>query len=316
LLGKRADDPLVMRFLRLSAALVVLGVVSVLAGCGGGGGTTVSGEPISLEQLSRAATSSAEAESGRFAFSLEMSMPGTDKPFAFTGEGAFDAGPNRAQLSFDFSSFAELLGGLFSGFAGPGAQAPDFGDPSAWRIEAVQDDEVVYMRFPAMSSELPEGKSWVRVAAGETAEMHGFDFSQLEDFTKNDPREALGFLRAASERIETVGTEELRGATTTHYRATVNLAEYEKLVPASEREELGSMTNDLLEQSGLDELPVDLWLDEDGFVRQLVMSFSAKQPGTTEPVDGSMKFELWDYGKAVDIDLPPASQVVDAASLD
>jgi hypothetical protein len=306
----------VKRFLRLSGTLAVLGLVAVLTGCGAGGGTAVSGESLSLEQLSRAATSSAEADSGRFAFSLEMTMPGTDKPFAFAGEGAFDATSNRAQLNFDFSSFAELLGGLFSGFAGPGAQAPDFGDPSAWRIEAVQDDEVVYMRFPAMSSELPEGKSWVRVAAGETAEMHGFDFSQLEDFTNNDPRKALGFLRAASERIETVGTEELRGATTTHYRATVDLAEYEKLVPASEREELGSMTGDLVEQSGVDEVPLDIWLDEDGLVRQLVMSFSATQPGTTEKVDGSMTFELWDYGEAIDIELPPAAQVVDAASLE
>jgi hypothetical protein len=294
----------------------MLGGVAVLAGCGGGGGTTVSGEPISFEQLSRAATSSAEAKSGRFGFALEMSMPGTDKPFAFDGEGAFDASSNRAHLTFDFASFAELLGGLFSGFAGPGAQAPDFGDPSAWKIEAVQDGDVMYMQFPAMASELPEGKSWVRMAAGETAETQGFDFSQLEDFTKNDPRKALGFLRAASDRVETVGTEELRGATTTHYRATVNLAEYEKLVPASEREELGSIAGELVEQSGLDDLPVDIWLDEDGLVRQLVMSFSATQPGTTQTVNGSMTFELWDYGKTVDIDVPPLADVVDAASLD
>lgn len=316
MLRESADDALVTRYLRLSTALAVLGVVAVLAGCGAGGGTTVSGEPIGLEQLSVAATSSAETESGRFAFSLEMSMPGTEKPFAFAGEGAFDARSNRAQLSFDFSSFAELLGGLFSGFGGPGSQAPDLGDPSAWRIEAVQDGEVAYMRFPAMSSELPAGKSWVRIAVGETADVQGFQLSQLEEFTTNDPRKALGFLRAASDRIETVGTEELRGTTTTHYRATVDLAEYEKLVPPSEREELGSMTGDLVEQSGLEELPVDIWIDEDGLVRQLAMSFSSTQPGTTQKVDGSMTFELWDYGEAIEIDLPPPAQVVDAAALD
>jgi hypothetical protein len=304
----------VTRFLRLSATLAVLGVVAVLAGCGGSGGTTVSGEPISFEQLSQAATSSADAKSGRFAFSLEMSMPGA--PFAFAGEGAFDASANRAQLSFDFSSFAELLGGLFSGFAGPGAQAPDFGDPSAWRIEAIQDGDVAYMKFPAMSSELPAGKSWVRMAAGETAELKGFDFSQLEDMTENDPRKMLDFLRAAGGAIETVGTEELRGTTTTHYRVTVDLAEYEKLVPESEREELGTMAGDLLEESGLAELPVDIWLDEEGLVRRLAMSFSGTQPGTTEKVDGSMTFELWDYGEQLDIELPPPAQVVEAASLD
>jgi hypothetical protein len=306
----------VQRFLRLSTTLALLVGVVVLAGCGGGGGTAVSGEPISFQQLSQAATSSADARSGRFAFSLEMSMPGAEKPFAFAGEGAFDASTDRAELSFDFSSFAELLGGLFAGFAGPGTKAPDFGDPSAWQIEAVQDGDVVYMRFPAVSSELPAGKSWVRVAAGEKADLQGFDFSQLEDLAANDPRELLDVLRAAGGEIETVGTEDLRGTSTTHYRVTVNLAEYEKLVPASEREEPDSMAGDLLEQSGLEELPVDIWLDGEGFVRKLGMSFSSEQPGTTEMVDGSMTFELWDYGETVDIELPPAAQVVDAATLD
>lgn len=304
------------RLLRLPAALALLVSLAVVAGCGGGTGTAVSGEPISFEQLSRAATSSAEATSGRFGFSFEMTMPGTEKPFAFAGEGAFDARSERAELSFDFSSFAELLGGLFSGFAGPGAKAPDFGDPSAWRIDAVQDGDVVYMRFPAMASELPAGKSWVRMDAGETAKAQGFNFTQLEDVTSIDPRKMLEFLRAASGGIETVGTEELRGAETTHYRATVDLAEYEKLVPADKREELRSMMGEMVEQSGLAEFPVDVWLDDHGLVRQVVMSFSATQPGTTEKVDASMKFELWDYGKALGIELPPAAQVVDAASLD
>jgi hypothetical protein len=303
--------------LRLAAVCVLLGSLAAAAGCGGGSGTSVtSGQPISFEQLSQAAASSADATSGRFGFSLEMTMPGTTKPFAFSGEGAFDASTDRAQLSFDFSSFAEMLGGLFSGFAGPDAQAPDFGDPSAWKIEAVQDGDVMYMRFPAMSSELPAGKSWVRMDLGEAARAQGFDFSQLQDLTGNDPRKTLEFLRAASGGIETVGTEELRGVTTTHYRATVNLADYEKLVPPSEREELRSMMGEVIEQTGLDEIPVDVWLDAHGLVRQLEMSFSATQPGTTETVDAAMTFELYDYGKLVDIELPPAGQVVDAADVD
>jgi hypothetical protein len=304
------------RLPRLAALFCGLGALAVAAGCGGGGTAAGTDEPISFEQLSRAATTSAEAATGRFAFSMEMTMPGTTKSFAFSGEGAFDASTNRAALSLDFSAFAELLGGLVTGLGGSSADAPDFDDESAWQIEAVQDGEVMYMRFPAVSSQLPAGKSWVRMDLREAGKAQGFDFSELRDFTTNDPRKMLDFLRAASEQIETVGTEELRGVGTTHYRATVNLADYEKLAPASKREELRSMLGEMIGQTGLDEIPVDVWLDELGLVRRLHMSFTDTQPGTTDSVQATMTFELYDYGKVVDVELPPAAEVVDAAALD
>lgn len=303
------------RLPRFAALFCVLGALTVVAGCGGGtpAGTV---EPISFEQLSQAATTSADAATGRFAFSMEMTMPGTPDPFTFSGEGAFDASSNRAALSVDFSSFAELLGGLFTGLGGSKANAPDLGDPTAWRIEAVQDGEVMYVRFPAMASELPAGKSWVRMNLAEAGKAQGFDFSELQDFTSNDPRKMLDFLRAASDHIETVGTEELRGVDTTHYRATVNLADYDQLAPESKREELRSMLGEMIEQTGLDEIPVDVWLDEFGLVRRLDMSFTATQPGTTDSLRATMTFELYDYGKDVQVDLPPPAEVVDTAALD
>jgi hypothetical protein len=72
----------------------------------------------------------------------------------------------------------------------------------------------------------------------------------------------------------------------------------------------------MIEQTGFDEIPVDVWLDELGLVRRLDMSFTATQPGTTDSVQAAMTFELYDYGKVVDLELPPAAEVVDAASLD
>jgi hypothetical protein len=84
------------RLLRPPAAFAALCSVAVLAGCGGGASVT-GGEPISFEQLSQAARTSADASSGRFSFSLEMGLPGADKPFAFAGEGAFDV-PPRAEV--------------------------------------------------------------------------------------------------------------------------------------------------------------------------------------------------------------------------
>jgi hypothetical protein len=301
--------------LRLTALLAVLGSAVALAGCGGGSGST-SAEAITFEQLAEAASSSADATSGRFEFSFEMTTPDLDEPFAFSGNGVFDTSADRAQIALDFSSFAKVLGGIFGSFAGPGRKAPDFGDVSAWQIDAVQDGDVMYMRFPALSPQLPAGKSWVRMAVDEAAKDEGFNFSQLQDATNNDPRKLLEFLRAASGEIETVGTEELRGVSTTHYRAQVDLRKYETLVPPDKREELRSTMSDVLARTGLAELPVDVWLDEQGLVRKVVMSLSATDPSSGDPVAGSIGFELWDYGQDVDIEVPPAAEVVDASQID
>jgi hypothetical protein len=297
------------RFLMLFA---LAGVVAVLGACGGGG-ASLSAEPLSLAQLTSAAETSAEASSGRFEFSMDMALPGAPGAFAFSGDGAFDTTNDRASLSFDLSSLAGLLGGLAAGLGG--ADAPDFSDPAAWKIDAVTDGKVVYLKFPVIADQLPEGKSWVRVDPSATGTAAGFDLSELEQFTSNDPRSLLDFLKAVSGEIETVGTEELRGVATTHYRATIDLRNYEQLVPPADREELRTMLGDLVEQSGLAEMPFDVWLDESGLVRKVELTFSASPSGTADALDASVSFELFDYGADVDIAVPAADEVVDASAL-
>lgn len=303
------------RSLRLPTLCALAGLVAVLAaGCGGGdGGSAVSGEPISLRELAKAARSSADATSGRFAFSMDLSFPGAKQPFAFTGEGAFDAMSERASFTLDMSSFASLLGGLFAGAAPAGA--PDFGDPDGWQIEAILDGHVMYLRFPAMAEQLPGGKSWVREDLQASVQASGIDFGDFQQFTNNDPRAILDFLRAVSGDIETVGAESVRGVDTTHYRTTIDPLDYEKLAPPDKREELGSLVHEMVAQSGIGKIPVDIWVDEFGFVRKLTMAFSATQPSTTQSAEASMTFELYDYGAEVAIELPPAAQVVDASAL-
>jgi len=318
--GEATRPPTILGMIR-SFGIVLLSSLAALslalvAGCGGSGGNTaVAGEPISFQELAKSASSSSDATSGRFAFDMTMSFPGADEPFAFSGEGAFDARSKRASFSVDMSSLASLLGGLFAGMAGSStASGPDFDDPSAWKIEAVQDGTVSYVRFPALDEQLPNGKSWIRTDS-RTAAGQGFDVSQFDQLASNDPRELLDFLQGVSGEIETVGSEVLRGVKTTHYRATIDPLEYAKLAPAEKQQELQSLVEQMAGQSGLGEIPVDVWLDESGLVRKLTMAFSATQPGTSEQSNVSMTFELYDYGEAVDIALPPQSEVVDASAL-
>lgn len=311
------SDSSLMRLRLCGALLASLGVL-LLAGCGGGSGSSagVSGEPISFEQLAQSASTSAEAKSGRFAFDLTMTFPGTDEPFAFSGEGAFDEASGRASFAVDMSSVAKLLGGFIAGLAGPNAtDVPDFSDPAGWQIEVVQDGEVGYMRFPALDEQLPEGKSWIRADETDASAQSGFDFEELGQFAKSDPRELLDALRAVSSDIETVGSEQLRGVETTHYRAVIDPAELGTLAPGNEQQSSQTLVDEITAQSGLGPVPVDVWIDATGLVRKLSMAFEATEPGTSQSSEVSMTFELWDYGEAVEIALPPASQVADASAV-
>jgi hypothetical protein len=292
----------------LVATLTIAGVV----GCGGSDtAQPVAGEPVSLEELSHSASTSADARSGRFSFSMTMSSPQADEPFAFTGEGAFDTASDRASFSMDLSSLAKLLGGFVAGLAGPNAKGvPDFDDPSGWQVDAVRAGTVSYVRFPAAADRLPAGKSWIRTDG--RANLQGSD---LDQFATSDPRTLLDVLRAASAEIETIGSEELHGVQTTHYRGGIDPRLYAKVAPTEKREELFSLVEQMGVQSGLATVPVDVWLDPDGLVRKLSLEISATQPRGSESSDASVAFELWDYGEDVEIALPPASQVVEASAV-
>jgi hypothetical protein len=115
--------------------------------------------------------------------------------------------------------------------------------------------------------------------------------------------------------VETVGSEELRGVATTHYRAVIDPSELSKLAPPQGATASQSLVDRITEQSGLDPVPVDVWIDDTGLVRKLAMAFEATDASTSQSSDVSVSFEIWDYGEAVEIELPPAPQVVDAATV-
>ena len=303
--------------LRLCGASLAAAGALLAVGCGGGdSSSSVSGEPISFEQLARSASTSAEAKSGRFAFDLSMTFPGSDEPFALSGEGAFDEVSGRSSFAVDMSSFAKLLGGFVAGLAGPNAKdVPDFDDPTGWKIEVVQDGDVGYLRFPALDDQLPEGKSWIRADETDASARSGFDFDEFEQFAESDPRELLDALRAVTSDIEMVGSEQLRGARTTHYRAVIDPVELAKFAPTGDQASSQSLVDQITAQSGFGPVPVDVWIDATGLVRKLSMAFEATEPGTTRSSKVSMAFELWDYGETVEIALPPASQVADASAV-
>ena len=293
---------------RLLALLSVTALAVVAAGCGG---STVAAGP-DLTSFASAASASAASESGRFELEMELSLPGTDKSLGFSATGGFDTPGRRAEIDLDLSSLATLMAGLGESFGGTtSGDLPN--DPKSWRLEAIQDGDTVYVHFPLLAKQLPGGKSWVKGDAAELASQAGSGLGQFGSLAGTDPRDTFAFLKAVSGGIETVGGESVRGTDTTHYRATIDLAKVMGMLSKEKRQGLGSLDT-LLGQSGLSELPLDVWLDAEQRVRKLELSFEMSQPGSGE-MRASMTVELFDYGKPLDVTLPPADEVVDAATL-
>jgi len=241
-------------------------------------------------------------------------MPGFSDAFRFGGEGAWDAKVGKTQMSLDLSSLVDMMKGMAGSLGGDASAAGLDGDD--FKFEVVLDGLVMYMRMPFLADKLPGGKEWVKIDLREAAsQVPGLDLDQFMQFANNGPQTTLEYLEGVSGPIEPVGTETVHGARTTQYRTSIDVAKMTNAVPEGQREALGSMIDQLVKQTGLDSIPVDVWVGEDGLVRKLVMTLTMKQPGGSDSATASMTFELFDYGEPVHITLPLSSDTADYRSL-
>jgi hypothetical protein len=85
----------------------------------------------------------------------------------------------------------------------------------------------------------------------------------------------LQLLAGANGQVLSYGDEDIDGVDTTHYKVTINVADALRSTPAR----LRTTTPEELTAFGIDELPLDVWLDEDGQLRRMQLKLSAQ--GTT-----------------------------------
>ena len=263
--------------------LPLLALSLLVAGCGGDGG------PAPEAAVAEAAGKTTDAGSGRIAITADTEVPkrGT---LSFNGEGVFDYRERRGHMSLDLSALA-------------GAANPD-----AARADFVFDDLVMYMRFPALARELGTKKPWLKIDLEAAGKQQGVDLSQFTQFNQ-DPTQAIQYLRAASKGIEEVGTEDVRGVETTHYRATIDLRKVPDVVPEEQRDALRQSVDAIIERTGQSEIPTDVWIDEEGRVRK--QRYTQRIPAGTDELEQTITMELYDFGTEVTVEIPPANQVTD-----
>jgi hypothetical protein len=287
--------------------LILLGLVASLAVVAAGCGGTSMAVP-ELTSFDTVAAKSSSADAARFAMEMKVTMPGTSKALAFSADGAFDTSAQRSEMTVDMAAFADLFKMLGSSLGG--TVTGDMGSADDWKLHVIQDGKTAYIQFPLLTKQLPAGKTWVMGDAKDLSQADAGGIGQFGSLAGTDPKDVFGILKAVSGSIEAVGTEEIRGVETSHYRATLDPVKIQKLMPS------GSSLDGLGASAGtVDEVPLDIWIDADQRVRKLSVEAEQKQPGTDKTAKASLVLEVYDYGTSVDIQLPPADQVADASTL-
>src|SRR5262249_52893891 len=125
-------------------------------------------------------------------------------------------------------------------------------------------DGVVYVHLPSLSNRLAGGRPWMALGLPADATGGGMTSSPFGLAGSTDPTQVIGFLEKVSDDVKLVGPETIRGVDTTHYSATVDFA---KVV---DRANVPSgMRDTIMQFSGLfGNVPVDVWIDGDGRLRQ------------------------------------------------
>jgi hypothetical protein len=281
---------------RLSLALLLL-LVPLAAAC--------SNDTLSVDPVARAAETTSKADTMHLSMRMRIAAPAT-APMTMTAEGAFDNTAKRGSMTLDMSDFARQI---------PEGNA--LADPSLWRGEEVFDfsrSPVLYMRFPFMTKALPGSKPWIRVDMQQLGKRVGLDFGALVQSNQSNPAQQLDYLRSVGGDLKDLGQETVGGVETTHYRGTVDLDKYEKLVPRDQRESVRKTIEQLQQtMGGRSTYPVDVWVDSSDRVRRMAFDMTSNTPQGT--VTTSMQIDLSDFGAPVDVQLPAKSQTVDLDQL-
>jgi hypothetical protein len=249
-------------------AFGALVLVLALAGCGGSTGSTA--KPTNA--IEAAALKTSQAGSVRTDFSISSSGG-----VAGTGSGVFNSGKDRSgQLTMNVTTGGRQVA-----------------------IDTVIVGNTIYVRSPLISQRLPGGKQWVKVDLNKAAKAANVDLGSLLSANPT-PGGALAYLQGSS-AIKKLGTEQVGGVPTTHYRVVVDLQQAADRASGSDKDAL----EQAIKAAGTTTLPVEVWVDSQDYVRKI----EYKSQASGQSADLTM--EMHDFGSPVPITAPATNEVVD-----
>jgi hypothetical protein len=180
------------------------------------------------------------------------------------------------------------------------------------QVEVLSTGQGYFVHLLSQLRTAAGGKPWVRVDRATLERLEASGLGTTLDFSG-----VLGWLGGVSGHVSTVGSETVNDTPTTHYRARVDVSR----VAASMG--VDANTASAIAQAVGQTVPVDVWIDAQGRLRQMKVSLDLTTlhlpQGVTLPAElrgtAVLTIDLWNFGVTVHPVPPPADQVGDASSL-
>jgi hypothetical protein len=262
------------------AGLALVGVLglSALAACGDGTGTGT----VTAEALQTAAANTQAAESRQYSFTISGTASGKDLDVHGTVLAAGDGSRARATI--------------------------DLGDNGS--VQALVVDHDAYVAVRGLAGGLftqAVGKPWIKVDLDELGEYLGLAAGGAAGSA--DPGElGLEALQGLSGDVEKVGDDVVAGEHATHYRAQID---YSKVAA-----ELPDPSSDLAARlRKIGTVPADVWVDDQDRVVKARFEMNGGMVGASGTGTVVLTIELTAFDVPVDVQAPPADQVVDLSSV-
>jgi hypothetical protein len=160
----------------------------------------------------------------------------------------------------------------------------------AQAMELILLGQAMYMKSPGLGT----GDKWVKIDLSDPDSLFGM-------IGKATDPEAMFKAMEAPEKLELIGTEDVDGVATHHYRITMDPAQYLDAMEFPEAME------DMLP----DELVTEMWVDGDSLPRKFAQTIEVPAMGGGAPTTSSTQGTYSDFGADVEIEAPPADQVTE-----
>jgi hypothetical protein len=242
-------------------------------------------------RIRRAAETTTEAGTARVA--LRVGIESDTASGELTADGVVSLTGDRGQLVVDLSDFA--------------------GVPASFEERIV--DGAIFIDFgsilDATGTDLPAdllGKRWIKIDISSLTGPDGETLRSIDPTGGANPTSQIDALRGIDDAVR-IGTEDIGGVRTTHFRGALRLA--------LAREQLDAVPDELRDQveAGLEQLfrgdrrlPVDLWLDSENRLRQMRTRIDVEDP---EPASVTVTLTMPEFDVPVEVDAPAAEETID-----
>ncbi|GAA4660615.1 hypothetical protein [Kineococcus glutinatus] len=260
------------------AAALLAGAAALTAGLGACSASPETGAEATgtdrtpLEVVNASLAKSTETATAKFALDVQASGEGENA--TVTGEGAFDAAQEAAEVRLQIT--APGVSGL---------------QPTV----RLTGDTLYVTGVPGIAA-----GAWLQ-APLETGADLGLDAHAL------NPAEQLQQLRAVSSDVRELGTSTVRGVEATGYAGTIDLRKaLDSASTPAERAE----AEKALADSGVSEVPFELYVDSEDRPVRMVVDASAEHEG--QRASATVSVDYFDWGTDVDVAAPPADAIVEA----